>query len=82
MVRVFAIAAWLSIAVFGAACGIAATDSCETGFCLNSFASNIESVCCPADFRFYCNGTNACYATYEDAYFGRSCTLPAERTCF
>lgn len=62
-------------------CVAAGGAKCSAGQCANIFASG-KAFCCPGDMKYYCDGTNLCYATWEDAYYGQSCVLPADRVCF
>lgn len=55
---------------------------CDPGWCLNYFSGEDYGVCCREDYPYYCDGTDKCYQTWEDAYYGNSCTLPTERRCY
>ncbi len=76
----------LAASVFGCG-GVGSSESGSSGTdcdgCLNYFASDRASVCCPSDYPYYCTGNNKCYTTWNDAYFGNTvtCVLPQGRTC-
>lgn len=56
--------------------------SCDPGWCLNYFSGSDSGVCCREAYKYYCDGTDKCYQTFSDAYWGQNCTLPAERRCY
>lgn len=62
---------------------------CDAGQCANIFADG-SVACCEDTHPYYCDGgdegegspAEGCYTTWEDAYYGNPCTLPADRVCY
>ena len=63
---------------FAGSCSFFEACGCESGWVKNSFADG-SAMCCPPDYPYYCDGTDKCYKTWEDAYYGNPCTLPQDR---
>lgn len=83
--RVITLLGALALACSFLGCDLANSASsscaCSSGSVDNSFADG-SHYCCPGSYPYYCSGDSKCYQTWEDAYYGNTCTLPQDReTC-